>query len=96
MANDHSPFVTESDVALGLVFGGREVFTRSVFLSFDRAHGLAVNEQYVISRAAVGGLFAHGDARACRQAALFHILNRTGILRLQKSPEQVRTLVLWW
>jgi hypothetical protein len=57
-----APFEAGGGVALGLAFDRGEVFASAVLLGLDHAHGVAVDEQHVIGRAGVGGVFAHGDA----------------------------------
>ncbi len=62
-------------VARGLGLGDGEVFTRAVALGLDHAHGVAIDEQHIVRRAAVGGVFAHGHARRGAQVELLHVLN---------------------
>jgi hypothetical protein len=78
-----APFEVGGGIALGLVFNGGEVFTRAVFLGFDDAHGVAVDEQHVVGGAGVGGVFTHHHADGCAEVELLHVLNDpAGLLQL--------------
>jgi hypothetical protein len=58
-----APFEVGGGVTLGLSLGGGEVLASAVFLGFDHAHGVAIDEQHVVGRAGVGGVLAHGHAK---------------------------------
>jgi len=70
-----APFEVGVGVALGLVFGDGEVFARAVFLGFDDPDRIAVDEQHIVRRAAVGGVFAHHDTERGTEVELLHVLN---------------------
>lgn len=70
-----SPFERGIGVALGLAFDNSDVFASAVFLGLDHPHRLAVDEQHIVGRAAVGGVFAHGNANCCAEVELFIVLN---------------------
>ncbi len=57
-----APFQAGSGVALGLALYDGDVFTRTVFLGFNDTHGIAIDEQHVIRRAGIGGVFTDRDA----------------------------------
>ena len=78
-----APFEMGRGVALGLSFRRGQVFARAVLLGFDYACRMAVNEQHVVGRTAVGGIFPHGHTDACRQIELLHVLDDpAGLLQL--------------
>ncbi len=78
-----APFEGCGGIALGLLFGDSDIFTRAVFLGLDDAHGITVDEQHVIRRAGIGRVFAHGDTHRCAEVDLLHVLDHpTGLLQL--------------
>ncbi|MEZ5627473.1 MAG: hypothetical protein R3E34_08105 [Rhodocyclaceae bacterium] len=49
-------------VARGLGLMSGDVLARLIALGFDDANGLAIDEQNVVGRAGIGGVFAHSHA----------------------------------
>jgi hypothetical protein len=70
-----APFEVGYGVTLSLGFNNGEVFARAVFLGLDNTHGLAVDEQHIVSRAGIGGVFAYRHTHRCAEVELLHVLN---------------------
>jgi len=70
-----APFERGGGVARGLRLGHGEVLARRVFLGFDHAAGHAIHKQHIVGGAGVGGVLAHGHARAGGEVELLHVLH---------------------
>ena len=75
MAGVLDPFQLGCGVFAGLVLNGGDVVAESFLLGLGNAYGFSINEEHVVGRAAIGGVFADGLAFALIEVDGVLVLN---------------------